>query len=172
MKARADPARLADGISRAVRAADADLPTFAIRTMPDIEAAATASRRFSMQLLGAFALLALLLAAIGIYGMTSYLVSPRTREIGIRVALGATPHSVLRLIVGYALTLAGGGVGGVLAALVVTPLMRGMLFNVSPAHPASFIAIVSTLVATAMVAAFRPARHAARVDPMQALRAD
>jgi putative ABC transport system permease protein len=173
VKARDDPARLADGISRAVRAADADLPTFAIRTMPDIEAAATASRRFSMQLLGAFALLALLLAAIGIYGMTAYLVSQRTREIGIRVALGATPHSVLRLIVGYALTLAGGGVVvGVLAALVVTPLMRGMLFNVSPAGPASFIAIVSTLVATAMVAAFRPARRAARVDPMQALRAD
>jgi ABC-type antimicrobial peptide transport system permease subunit len=173
VKASDDPARLADGISRAVRAADADLPTFAIRTMQDIEAAATASRCFSMQLLGAFALLALLLAAIGIYGMTAYLVSQRTREIGIRVALGATPHSVLRLIVGYALTLAGGGVVvGVLAALVVTPLMRGMLFNVSPADPASFLVIVSTLVATAVVAAFRPARRAARVDPMQALRAD
>ena len=169
----ADPARLSDGLSRAVRAADADLPTFAIRTMQEIETAATASRRFSMQLLGAFALLALLLAAIGIYGMTTYLVSQRTREIGIRVALGATPLSVARLIVGYALTLAGSGVlVGILAALVVTPLMRGMLFDVSPTDPATFIAIISTLVATAVVAAFRPARRAARVDPMQALRAD
>ena len=169
----ADPARLSDGLSRAVRAADADLPTFAIRTMQEIETAATASRRFSMQLLGAFALLALLLAAIGIYGMTTYLVSQRTREIGIRVALGATPLSVLRLIVGYALTLAGGGVlVGIVAALVVTPLMRGMLFDVSPTDPATFIAIISTLVATAVIAAFRPARRAARVDPMQALRAD
>ncbi len=169
----ADPARLSDGLSRAVRAADADLPTFAIRTMQEIETAATASRRFSMQLLGAFALLALLLAAIGIYGMTTYLVSQRTREIGIRVALGATPLSVLRLIVGYALTLAGGGVlVGIVAALVVTPLMRGMLFDVSPTDPATFISIISTLVATAVIAAFRPARRAARVDPMQALRAD
>ena len=169
----ADPARLSDGLSRAVRAADADLPTFAIRTMQEIETAATASRRFSMQLLGAFALLALLLAAIGIYGMTTYLVSQRTREIGIRVALGATPLSVLRLIVGYALTLAGGGVlVGIAAALVVTPLMRGMLFDVSPTDPATFISIISTLVATAVIAAFRPARRAARVDPMQALRAD
>ena len=80
---------------------------------------------------------------------------------------------MLRLIVGYALTLAGSGVlVGIVAALVVTPLMRGMLFDVSPTDPATFIAIISTLVATAVIAAFRPARRAARVDPMQALRAD
>jgi putative ABC transport system permease protein len=156
-----------------VRAADADLPTFAIRTMKDVVAAATAPKRFSMQLLGAFALLALLLAAIGIYGMTAYLVNQRTREIGIRVALGATPRSVLRLIVGYALTLAGGGVlVGFAAALVIIPLMKDMLFDVSPTDPTTFIVITTVLVATAVVAAFTPARRAARVDPMHALRAD
>jgi ABC-type antimicrobial peptide transport system permease subunit len=169
----ADPARLSEELSIAVRAADPDLPTFAVRTMKDVEAAAMASRRFSMRLLGSFAVLALILAAIGIYGMTAYLVSQRTREIGIRVALGATPSSVIRLVVGYALTLAGAGViAGIAAALLVTPLMRGMLFNVSPMDPTTFVAIVSVLVATAIAAAFTPARRAARVDPVQALRAD
>jgi predicted permease len=173
VKSSADPSRLADELSRSVRAADADLPTFAIRTMTDVVAAATAAKRFSMQLLGAFALLALLLAAIGIYGMTTYLVNQRTREIGIRVALGATPNSVLRLIVGYALTLAGGGVlVGFAAALVIIPLMKDMLFDVSPADPTTFIVITTVLVATAVVAAFTPARRAARVDPMHALRAE
>jgi putative ABC transport system permease protein len=169
----AEPARLAGELSQVVRAADPDLPTFAVRTMEEVEAAATAPRRFSMQLLGGFALLALLLAAIGIYGMTAYLVSQRTREIGIRVALGASPVSVMRLIMGYALGLAGVGVlVGIVAAGAVTPLMKGMLFEVSPIDPATYGTITASLVATALVAALMPARRAARVDPMIALRMD
>jgi ABC-type lipoprotein release transport system permease subunit len=173
VRTRTDPARLVHELSRAVRGADPDLPAFAIRTMEEVQAAATSSRRFSMQLLGGFAVLALMLAAIGIYGMTAYLVSQRTREIGIRVALGARPVSVVRMIVGYAFSLAIGGVAaGLAVAAILTPLMRDMLFGVSPADPLTFAVITVTLVASALLAALVPARRAARVDPMIALRAD
>jgi putative ABC transport system permease protein len=168
-----DPRALSDDLSRVVRAADADLPTFAVRTMDDVQAAATASRRFSMQLLGAFAVLALGLAAIGIYGVMAYLVSHRTREIGIRMALGARPSAVLRMVVSHALGLAAGGVAvGLLAALMLARLLGGLLFRVSPTDPPTFAAIASMLVATAVVAAATPARRAAKVDPMVALRGE
>ena len=168
-----DPGRLSNDLSRIVRAADPDLPTFAVRTMDDVQAAATASRRFSMQLLGAFAVLALGLAAIGIYGVMAYLVSHRTREIGIRMALGARPSAVLRMVVSHALGLAAGGVAiGLLAALMLSRLVGGLLFRVSPTDPATFVAIASTLIGTAVAAAGMPARRAAKVDPMVALRGD
>jgi putative ABC transport system permease protein len=168
-----DPTRLSAAIGRSVRAADPDQPTFAVRTMDEVQSAATAPRRFSMQLLGGFALLALLLAAIGIYGVMAYLVSQRTREIGIRVALGARPSSVVRLVVAYALGLAGAGVAiGVAVASLLTRVMSGMLFQVSPTDPWTFAGITAVLFATALVAALTPARRAARVDPMVALRAD
>ena len=167
------PKRLTEALSRAVREADPDQPTYAVRTMDEVQAQATATRRFSMQLLGGFAFLALLLAAIGIYGVIAYLVSQRTREIGIRVALGARPSSVVRLVVSYALALAGTGVGiGIVAALLLTRLIAGMLFQVSPTDPWTFAAITGILVVTAITAAATPARKAARVDPMVALRAD
>ena len=168
-----DPSRLATELPRIVREADPDLPTFAVRTMDDVQAEATASRRFSMQLLGGFALLALVLAAVGIYGMMAYLVSQRTRELGIRIALGARPSAVLRMIVSHALALAAGGVlVGVLAALMMSRLFGGLLFRVSPTDPVTFVAIASTLVGTAALAAAMPARRAAKVDPMVALRGD
>jgi putative ABC transport system permease protein len=168
-----DPKRLGEALSRAVRDADPDQPTYAVRTMEEVQAQATATRRFSMQLLGGFASIALLLAAIGIYGVMAYLVSQRTREIGIRVALGARPSSVVRLVVSYALALAAIGVAlGVGAAVLLTRLITGMLFQVSPTDPWTFAAITIILIATAMLAAATPARRAARVDPMVALRAD
>jgi len=168
-----DPARLSDALSRAVREADPDQPTYAVRTMEEVQAAATATRRFLMQLLGGFAILALLLAAIGIYGVMAYLVSQRTREIGIRMALGARPWTVVRLVVTYALRMAGAGVAlGMAAAVILTQLITGMLFEVSPTDPSTFAVITVTLVGTAILAAMTPARRAARIDPMVALRGD
>jgi putative ABC transport system permease protein len=173
VKTSRDPARLAEPLARAVREADPDQPTHSVRSMLEIAAAATASRRFSIQLLGGFASLALLLAAIGIYGVMAYLVSQRTREIGIRVALGARPGSVVRLVVSYALALAAGGVVlGAVGAAFFSRLIAGMLFGVSPSDPWTFAAIALTLLATALVATLTPARRAARVDPMIALRAE
>jgi putative ABC transport system permease protein len=168
-----DPSRLSSELSRVVRAADPDLPTFAVRTMAQVQAAATSTRRFSMQVIAAFAMLALLLAAIGIYGVMAYLVSQRTHEIGIRMALGARPFSVLRMVVSYALALAAGGVAiGVVGALLMSRLLAGVLFRVSATDPATFIIIGTTLIATAALAASTPARRAARVDPMIALRGE
>jgi putative ABC transport system permease protein len=168
-----DPGRLAEPLARAVREADPDQPTHSVRSMEEVLAAATASRRFSMQLLGGFAFLALVLAAIGIYGVMAYLVSQRTREIGIRVALGARPASVVRLVVSYALGLAAGGVlVGIVGAAFLTRLMTGMLFGVSASDPWTFAVIAIALLATALVATLTPARRAARVDPMIALRAE
>jgi putative ABC transport system permease protein len=168
-----DPGRLAEPLARAVREADPDQPTHSVRSMEEVLAAATASRRFSIQLLGGFALLALLLAAIGIYGVMAYLVNQRTREIGIRVALGARPASVVRLVVSYALGLAAGGVlVGIVGAAFLTRLITGMLFGVSPSDPWTFAVIAIALLATALVATLTPARRAARVDPMIALRAE
>jgi putative ABC transport system permease protein len=168
-----DPRRLAEPLARAVRAADPDQPTHSVRSMKEVLAAATASRRFSIQLVGGFAFLALLLAAIGIYGVMAYLVNQRTREIGIRMALGARPGSVVRLVVSYALGLAAGGVLlGIVGAAFLTRLISGMLFGVSPSDPVTFTVIALTLLATALVATVTPARRAARVDPMIALRAE
>ncbi len=126
-----------------------------------------------MQLLGAFALLALVLAAVGIYGVMAYLVNQRTREIGIRMALGARPSAVLRMVVSHALALAVGGVGlGALAALLTTRALAGILFRVSATDPGTFVTISALLLVTAVLAACTPARRAAHVDPMLALRGD
>ena len=141
--------------------------------MSEVLAAGTASRRFAIRLVGGFAVLALLLAAVGIYGVMAYLVSQRTREIGIRMALGARPASVVRLVVCYALGLATGGVLlGIVGAAFLTRLITGMLFGVSPSNPWTFAVIACALLATALVATLTPARRAARVNPMVALRAE
>jgi ABC-type antimicrobial peptide transport system permease subunit len=121
----------------------------------------------------AFATLALLLAAIGIYGVMAVMVRQRTREIGIRIALGANPRSVVRLVLGQALTLAAAGaVVGAAAAVLVARLLSGLLFEVRATDPATYMAIALLLGATAAIAAWRPARRAASVDPISALRAE
>jgi putative ABC transport system permease protein len=168
-----DPAVLKEGLARAVRESDPDLPVFAVRTMDEIEASAAASRRFTMRLLGGFALLALVLAAIGIYGVMSYLVTQRTREIGIRMALGARPHEVTGLVVVHALKLASIGVAiGAAAALSAAPIIDSMLFRISPSDPLTFVLIGVSLAVTALTAATLPARRAASVEPTIALRAE
>jgi putative ABC transport system permease protein len=173
LKTEADPQTLAVPLANEVRAVDPDQPTYGVRTMDEIVAYATASRRFSTQLLGAFAILALVLAAVGIYGVMAFMVGQRTREIGIRIALGANPRAVVRLVLGQALALAGGGViAGVLAAFLVTRLMAGLLFEVRSTDPVTYTTIALLLATTAAIAAWRPARKAASVDPISALRAD
>jgi putative ABC transport system permease protein len=168
-----DPKQLAGLIGRTVRVVDPDLPAFSVRTMGEILSAGIAFRRFAITLVGGFALLALLLAAIGLYGVMAYLVGQRTREIGIRVALGARQLEVVRMIVLRALALAAGGVllGGI-ASLFVGELLSDMLFRIEPWDPWSLVAIAVLLISCATAAAAAPALRAARIDPIVALRAE
>ena len=130
-------------------------------------------RRFNLYLLGAFATVSLALAAIGLFGVMAYLVSQRTREIGVRLALGATRGEVFRLILGRGLALAViGAVGGVGAALWLTRVMETLLFSVSRTDPVTFVAVPLALIAVALLACYIPARRAMRVDPVVALRGD
>ena len=173
LKTEADPRTLGSALAAQVRAVDRDLPTYGIRTMDALVARATASRRFSTQLLGAFACLALLLAAVGIYGVMAFVVGQRTREIGIRIALGAHPNVVIRLVLRQALVLAAVGVVfGSAAAIIVTRLLAGLLFEVRATDPSTYGGIALLLAVTAMIAAWLPARRAASVDPILALRSE
>ena len=168
-----DPEALAIPLARTVRAIDPDQPMFAVRTMQAILDATTASRRFVIRLLAAFAILALVLSAVGIYGVMAYLVGQRRREIGIRIALGARRREVIGMVVGRALvlTVIGLSIGG-FASLLTGELLSGMLFQIAPWDPWSLMTIAGLLVLTSIVAAASPALRAAHVDPVSALRAD
>ena len=132
-----------------------------------------AERRFNMMVLGGFAGLALLLASLGLYGVLAYLVTLRTRELGIRVALGAGSSDVLRLVVGQGLRMTGLGIGiGLAGALLLTRLMQSLVFGISTSDPATFAAVGVTLALGALLASYVPARRATKVDPMQALRTE
>jgi ABC-type antimicrobial peptide transport system permease subunit len=139
--------------------------------LSDTVAASLAERRFSMEIVGLFAATALLLAGLGIYGVISYMVGERTREIGIRLALGAERRTILRMVLrqGFELTMAGAAFG-LACALVVSHLMAGLLYGVRPTDPATFVGVAVLLVGVALCACYIPARRAIRVDPMVALR--
>ena len=140
-------------------------------TLDEIVTRSVRAQRFSMILLGGFALLALLLASIGIYGVISYLVGQRVNEIGIRIALGAQRKDILRMIVGEGARLAAIGAGiGILAALALTRLMASQLYGVSVTDPLTFTGVAIISVGVALFACYIPARRAMRVDPMVALR--
>jgi predicted permease len=165
------PAALVAGVERALREADPQLPLGRVRPMEDVYASAIASERFHMTLLGIFAGLALALAAVGIYGVLSYAVSQRTREIGIRVALGAERRDILRTVLrqGMAPVLAGMALG-LAGAFYLSRLLAGMLFQVEPGDPLVLTLVALVLVAVALAASLLPALRATRVDPAVALR--
>ena len=169
----ADPEALAPEIRRVVREADASLPIVRYRTMDEVFADAVARPRFLTTLLGIFAALALLLAAIGTYGILSYAVTERRQEIGIRMALGASRGSVLGIVLKHGLTLAGIGLAiGLAASLGLTRLLQAQLFDVQPSDPVTMAAVSLFIAAVAIVACLVPARRATMVDPMIVLRQD
>ena len=166
-----DPQSLAAAVQREVRMVDKDQPVFGIKTMEEVVAESVSSRRLTMLLLATFASLAVLLAAIGIYGVMSYTVAQRTHEIGIRMALGAQAGDVLRLIVGQGMILTAIGITvGLAASLALTRVLSSLLYGVSATDPLTFIAVSLLLAAVAFLAGYLPARKATRVDPMVALR--
>jgi putative ABC transport system permease protein len=168
-----DPADMAPAVRRELRAIDPDQPVSDVRTMDQVMSDTVGRARFNTLLLGLFAAMATLLAAVGIFGVMSYSVTLRTREIGLRMALGAPQSQVLKLILkqGLVLTLAGIGVG-LAGALALTRLLSGLLFGVGSTDPATFTAIVLLLTFVSMIACYIPARRATRVDPLIALKYD
>src|SRR5215212_9709909 len=171
LRADGDPAGLTQALRREVQAVDPNLPVFGERTMEDVVSASLAQRRFALQVVGGFGVLALLLAGIGVYGVVAYSVSQRTREIGIRLALVATNGAILGLVFrqGMKLTLFGMA-AGLVCAFALTRLLRGLLFGVSASDPVTYAGLALLLAAVALLACYIPARRATKVDPMVALR--
>jgi putative ABC transport system permease protein len=165
------PVDLSAALRNAVKEIDPQIPVARIRPLNDVISASVSSEHFLMMLMGGFAGLALVLTAVGIYGVLSYQVSQRTQEIGIRMALGASSRDVLKLIVGQGIRLAVAGVAvGLIASYFSTRLMESLLFGVSTRDPFTFVIVPLILTGVALVACFVPARRATRVDPMVALR--
>jgi len=171
VKTSGDPRSLAPQIERAVHAIDPDQPLFHVRTMEEWMADSVARRRLALELLAIFAGLALVLAAVGIYGTTSFSVAQQTHDIGVRRALGAQTSSVLRMVLAQGIRVVGLGIVlGLLGALALTQLMKQSLFQVSAADPATYLAVIGILAAVAVLAAALPAWRASKVDPLVALR--
>jgi putative ABC transport system permease protein len=171
VRTRGEPLALAPAVRAEVRGIDADLPVYEIKSMDELLSAMIAQRRFSMALLGTFAGLALLLGVVGVYGVTSYLVAQRTREVGLRLALGAQPRALVRMVVRQGMGVAAVGIAlGLAGALALTRLMAGLLYGVSPRDAATLLGVTAVLAIATFVANYVPARRAARVDPLVALR--
>jgi predicted permease len=169
----ADLSSLAPALRAAVAGVDADLPLADLRTMPDVVAGTMAGRRSNMLLLAAFAGLALLLSSVGLYGVASHSVGQRTREMGLRMALGAAPGAVLRMVLRESLrTVLLGLVPGVLGALAAGRLLSGMLYGIPAADPVTFVGSVAVLAGVTVAASLAPGLRATRVDPMVTLRAE
>jgi putative ABC transport system permease protein len=167
------PVGSADTVRASLRSIDPNVPMSAIESMDTLIDRSMGPRRFNLYLLGAFAAVSLALAAIGLFGVMAYLVAQRTREIGVRLALGATRAEVFRLILGRGMALAAiGAAGGVGAALGLTRVMETLLFSVSRTDPITFVAVPAALIVVAGLACYLPARRAMKVDPVVALRGD
>jgi ABC-type antimicrobial peptide transport system permease subunit len=165
-----DPAAFARVLRREVQALDKDQPIYNVRTYDDLVMNSLGTRRVSMQLFTFFGCAALLLAALGIYGVMAYSVTQRTQEIGIRMALGAQKSDILRLVVGQGMTLTLiGVVAGLAGAFALTRLIANLLFSVGASDPVTFVAIPLLLIVVSLVACYLPARRAARLNPSVAL---
>ena len=166
-------AELRTSIQGVARSIDPQLPLSSFRSMDEVRSASVAQPRLLMALLGAFSVLALVLAAVGTYGVIAYMAGKRTAEFGIRLALGARPGQVSSLVLGEAVRLGAAGIGvGILATLALTRVMEGLLYGVSARDPMTLMAAASILGATGLLAAYLPAARATRVDPVESLRAD
>jgi predicted permease len=171
IRAQGDPRALAAQVPAEVAALDSDLPVMKVRSLEDVSALAISGTRFTLTLVGMFGAIALILAAVGVFGVISYSVTQRTNEIGIRMALGAMQKDVLAMIVGQGSKIAFAGIAlGLAAALLLTRGMQGLLFGVSPFDPITLASVAALLVFVALLACYLPARRAAQVDPMVALR--
>jgi putative ABC transport system permease protein len=166
-----DPNSMAGSVRSAVLGVDGDLPVFRVRTLEEYIAQSMSQRRFAMYLFGTFAIIALVLAAVGLYGVMAYSVTQRTHEIGVRMALGAQRRDVVAMVVRQSMVLTSIGlVAGLAAAYGLTRLMTALLFGVNPRDVTTFLLIPVILAAIAVLASFLPARRATRVDPLVALR--
>ena len=173
VRTRGAPLAARTAVERAIHELDPALPLYNVMTMEERAGAALARQRFATTLLGSFAGMALVLAAVGLYGVMAFSVAQRTREIGLRMALGADAPRVLRGVLGQGLALAGLGIVlGLGGALALQRVMSGMLYGVEPTDPLTLAGVSLLMAAAAVVAALLPARRATRVDPMEALRAE
>jgi putative ABC transport system permease protein len=166
-----EPLSMSALVQREIRAVDSLQPVSNIRKLEQVVGASLARQNFNMVLMGVFAGIALLLAAVGIYGVMAYSVTERTQEIGIRMALGATRGNVARMVVGQGMSLAAAGVLlGLAGAFGLTRLLSSLLYGVEPTDPATYAVVAALLVLIALLASYIPARRATKVDPMVALR--
>jgi putative ABC transport system permease protein len=166
-----DPLSLAPAAQRVIQSIDPDQPVSDVRTMESWIGNSVARARFGTVLLALFGIVALMLAAIGIYGVISYSVTQRTHEIGIRMALGAKPGDVLRMVIKQGMTVSIIGVAlGIVGAFAATRVLASMLYEVAPTDPLTFVSIPLLLSSVALLACYIPARRATKVDPMEALR--
>jgi putative ABC transport system permease protein len=171
LRTKVDPASMAPAVTAELRALDKSVPAPVARTLEERLSDSLAVRRFNLLLLGGFAALAVVLAGLGIYSVMAYAVTQRRREIGIRLALGARPLEVMKLVVGQGMALGLIGAAlGLVGAFALTRLMKTLLFGVNPADPWTFAVTPVLLLSVALLACYLPARRAARIDPLLALR--
>jgi putative ABC transport system permease protein len=173
LRGQVDPAAISAQVHTQVQAVDPELPVFRAETLDDVLSSSLSVRRFSMEMVALFAATALLLAGLGIYGTISFLVNEQSREIAIRLALGAQRRDILKMVLRQGLTLAAVGAGvGLVGALIVSHLMAGLLYGVSPYDLSTFAGVTAVLTAVAIAASYVPALRAMRLDPITTLHAE
>jgi putative ABC transport system permease protein len=173
VRGQVDPATISAQVRTQIQSVDAELPVFRAETLDDILSSSLSVRRFSMEMVALFAVTALLLAGLGIYGTISYVVNEQSREIAIRLALGAQRGTILKMVLRQGLSLAAAGAGaGLIGALIVTHLMAGLLYGVSPNDLTTFAGVTFVLTAVALAASYIPALRAMRLDPITTLHSE